>query len=80
MVGDVGVGGYYTRSIVRGNSDVLGVFPYADFEYRRVFARVDTLGIKTFSLGYGYLELAGRISQDAFDYQSDKVVEHPHGW
>jgi len=27
MVGDVGVGGYYTRSIVRGNSDVLGVFP-----------------------------------------------------
>ena len=40
---------------------------FPDFEYRRVFARVDTLGIKTFSLGYGYLELAGRISQDGFD-------------
>jgi MipA family protein len=67
MVGDIGVGGYYTRSIVRGNSDAFSVLPYADFEYGRAFARVDTLGIKTLKLGYGYLELVGRISQDGFD-------------
>lgn len=67
MVGDIGVGGYYTRSIVRGNSDALSILPYADFEYGRVFARVDTLGIKMLKLGYGHLELVGRISQDGFD-------------
>lgn len=64
--GDIGLGGYYTRSSVRGNSDALSVLPYADFEYGRLFARVDTLGIKTLKLGYGHLELAGRISQDGF--------------
>lgn len=64
--GDVGLGAYYTRSIVRGKSDVLSVLPYADFKYGRMFARVDTLGIKTLELGYGHLELVGRVSQDGF--------------
>jgi MipA family protein len=66
LVGDVGAGGYYTRSIIRGKRDELSVLPYMDFEYGRMFARVDTLGIKTLKLGQGYLELAGRISQDGF--------------
>ena len=64
--GDVGLGGYYTRSIIRGIRDDLSVLPYADFEYGRLFARVDTVGIKTQKLGYGHLELVGRISQDGF--------------
>jgi outer membrane protein len=64
--GDIGLGGYYTRSIVRGTGDTLSVLPYADFKYGRVFARVDTLGIKTLELGYGHLELVGRISRDGF--------------
>ena len=67
LVGDIGLGGYYTRSIIRGNRNELSVLPYLDFEYGRMFARVDTLGIKTLKLGYGYLELAGRISQDGFN-------------
>lgn len=65
--GDVGLGGYFTRSIVRDKGNELSVLPYLDFEYGRFFARVDTLGIKTQKLGYGYLELVGRISQDGFD-------------
>lgn len=64
--GDVGLGAYYTRSIVRGKSDALSILPYADFKYGRMFARVDTLGIKTLELGYGHLELVGRVSQDGF--------------
>ncbi|HLY95596.1 MAG TPA: MipA/OmpV family protein [Sideroxyarcus sp.] len=67
IVGDIGVGGYYTRSIIRSNGDAFTVLPYADFEYGRMFARVDTLGIKTLKVGYGYLELVGRISLDGFD-------------
>ena len=67
LTGDIGLGGYYTRSIVSGKGDALSVLPYADFEYGRMFARVDTLGIKTLKLAYGYLELVGRISQDGFN-------------
>jgi outer membrane protein len=67
MDGDIGLGGYYTRSIIRGNNDALSVLPYADFEYGRMFARVDTLGIKTLKMGYGNLELIGRISMDGYN-------------
>ena len=66
MSGDAGMGAYYTHSIIRGKGDNVSVLPYADFEYGRLFARVDTLGIKTLPLGYGYLELVGRISMDGF--------------
>lgn len=74
LTGDVGLGAYGTRSIVRSKGDLLNVLPYADFEYGRVFARVDTFGIKTLPLGYGYLEVAGRFSQDGFD--TDTSVLH----
>ncbi len=67
IVGDVGIGAYYTGRIVRGVNDFTTVLPYGDFEYGRMFARVDTLGIKTLKMGDGYLELVGRVSQDGFD-------------
>ncbi len=60
------MGGYYTRSIVNGVGDTVSILPYGDFDYGRLFARVDTLGIKTLPLGYGHLELVGRVSQDGF--------------
>lgn len=64
--GDIGLGGFYTRSIVKGDPDGMSVLPYADFKYGRMFARIDTFGVKTLELGYGYLELVGRFSQDGF--------------
>ena len=63
LSGDIGLADYYTSRLVTGNKNTL--MPYLDMEYDRLFARVDTLGIKTSKLGYGYLELVGRISQDA---------------
>lgn len=65
--GDIGMGGYYTRSVVRGNSDAFSVLPYADFTYGRAFARVDTFGVKTLPVGYGHLELIARFTQDGLD-------------
>ncbi|MFA5825225.1 MAG: MipA/OmpV family protein [Gallionellaceae bacterium] len=65
--GDIGLGGYYTRSIVKDNPDALSALPYMDFKYSRMFARIDTFGVKTLEFGYGYLELAGRFSQDGFN-------------
>ena len=64
--GDIGLGNFYTHSIIHGKADEYSVLPYLDFDYARMFARIDTLGIKTLALGYGNLELAGRISQDGF--------------
>ena len=73
LTGDIGLGAYYTRSIVSGAGDTLSVLPYGDFQYGRVFARVDTLGIKTLKMGNGYLELAGRFSQDGFSTDTPKL-------
>ena len=64
--GDIGVGAYYTRSIVRGKSEPVSVLPYGYFDYGRAFVRIDTFGIKTARVGYGYLELVGRVMLDGF--------------
>ncbi len=66
LVGDVGAAAYFTQSVIRSKSNETRALPYGYFDYGRFFARVDTLGIKTAKLGYGYLELSGRISQDGW--------------
>jgi len=67
IVGDIGLGGYYTGDIIRGDQNQTSILPYVDFNYGRMFARIDTFGIKTLPLGYGHVELVGRFSQDGFD-------------
>ena len=66
LVGDVGVGVYGTQSVIRSKDANTLVLPYVYADDGRFFARVDTLGIKTVKLGYGYLELAGRVSQEGW--------------
>ena len=73
MQGNLGVAGYYTRSIIAGKSDATTLLPYLDFNYGRTFARVDTLGIKTLPIGYGHLELIGRISLDGFSTDAPEL-------
>lgn len=65
--GDIGPGVFYTSSIVRSKADQISILPYAYFSYDRAFIRLDTLGVKTWKVGYGYLEIVGRYSQDGFD-------------
>jgi outer membrane protein len=64
LQGDLGMGGYYTGSIVRGSQDAPTYLPYTNLQYQRAFVRIDTPGIKTLEMGYGHLELIGRISFD----------------
>lgn len=66
LVGDVGGAVYLTQSVIRSKDSKASVLPYGFFDYGRFFARVDTLGFKTLKLGDGYLELAGRVSQDGW--------------
>ena len=73
LSGDAGIGEYYTHSRVTGDQNTLSALPYLDIEYGRLFARVDTFGIKTSQLGYGHLELVGRFSQDATTTRKNSI-------
>jgi len=72
--GDIGLGVYYTSRIVRSKANQTSVLPYAYFNYDRAFIRLDTLGVKTWKLGYGYLEIVGRYSQDGFDTDTNSLT------
>lgn len=67
LVGDIGVAAYHTRAIVRDQRDSTRLLPYAYADFGRLFARIDTLGVRLLPLGRGYLELVGRVSFDGFD-------------
>lgn len=67
ITGDLGVGMYRLDRNGLNRHARNDVLPYAYFDYGRFFARVDTFGIKTARLGYGYLELAGRVNFEGFD-------------
>jgi len=71
--GDIGLGAFYTGRIVSSKSNQISVLPYAYFNYDRAFIRLDTLGVKTLKLGYGYLEIVGRYSQDGFDADTSSL-------
>ena len=66
LVGDVGGAVYSSQGIVRSKGSDNSLLPYAFADYGRFFARVDTFGVKTLPVGYGYLELVGRVSQDGW--------------
>lgn len=66
LTGDVGGAVYSTQSIIRNKAGDNTVLPYGFFDYGRFFARVDTFGVKTLPVGYGYLELVGKVSTDGW--------------
>ncbi len=72
--GDVGAAIYATRSPIRGDSNTPLLLPYTYFDYGRFFARIDTFGIKTVPLGYGYLEVAGRIKFDGYKTSANAAL------
>ena len=65
--GDIGPGVFRMERNVLGKSDQTKILPYAYFDYKRFFARLDTFGFKTVKLGAGYLELAARVNFDGMD-------------
>ena len=71
--GDIGVGTYYVSRIVRGQANQVTELPYGNFDYHRMFMRVDTLGLKTSKLGYGYLEITTKFNQDGFNTNGTKL-------
>lgn len=64
LVGDVGAGLYRVQDVSVKRRTTNLVLPYLYADYGRYYVRSDTFGVKTVPFGYGYLELAGRISFD----------------
>lgn len=66
LQGDLGIFANVSSSPIRGTTSSTALLPYAYFDYGPVFTRIDTFGIKTVPLGYGHLELVGRIKYDGY--------------
>jgi outer membrane protein len=62
LVGNVGAAVYATERQTNRPHESPLVLPFVYADYERLFARVDTFGVKTLELGYGYLEFVGRVS------------------
>jgi len=70
LVGDVGLAIYATNRHLNNDSTHPLALPYAFVDYKRFFARIDEIGIKTYKMGYGYLELTGKITLDSYQAKS----------
>ena len=66
IIGDVGLAGYTSQLNIKSNSSSSTVLPYVFADFNRLSLRIDTLGLKTVKMGYGYLELSGRINLDSY--------------
>ena len=67
LVGEIGLGAFARTEVVRDTGTSTLVLPYVYADYGRLFARVDTFGVKTLPLGAGHLELVARIATDGWD-------------
>lgn len=66
VTGDMGIMLNREQGILAGSGMSYHVLPFAFFDYRRFYTRLDTAGVKTLSLGAGYLEISTRIKFDGY--------------
>ncbi len=66
LVGDIGLGANTAPTIAHSLSSSTRAIPYANFDYGRIFARIDTFGVKLVPAGCGSLELVTRVIGDGY--------------
>jgi len=66
-VGDLGVGVQRTQASAPGASARTRAIPYAYGDFGQLFVREDTFGAKLLPVGWGALELVGRVSTEGTD-------------
>ncbi len=70
LVGDIGLA-TYTSNLYLGTYGTQTFFaPYVFANYQMAFARINMFGIKTTKIGYGYLEITGKVILDNFVVKS----------
>jgi len=73
--GDLGGFVNAAQSPVRGGRKRVMLLPYAYFDYGSTYVRLDTFGVKTLPIGYGHLELAGRIKFDGYQTAGNAALQ-----
>ncbi len=66
FVGEVGGAAYLKSGVVKGDATSTLALPYVYGDYGRFFGRIDTFGVKTLAMGWGHLELVGRVNTEGF--------------
>lgn len=67
LSGDIGAGMLATQGMAPGRRERISAVPYVYADFGPLFAREDTFGVKLLPLGWGSLELVGRISTEGAD-------------
>lgn len=67
FVGDIGLGVERTQASAPGARGRTWALPYAYGDYGPLFVREDTFGAKLLPVGWGSLELVGRVSTEGTD-------------
>jgi outer membrane protein len=70
IVGDVGVAVYSTNLNIGSYGPQSSVLPYGFFDYQRFAMRIDQLAFKTLPVGFGFLEIVGKVDPDSYKVKS----------
>jgi outer membrane protein len=73
-IGDLGLGVQRTQASAPGASPRTWVLPYAYGDFGRLFVREDTVGARLLPVGWGALELVGRVSTEGSDVDGPGLV------
>ena len=70
IVGDIGAAVYSTNLNIGSLGAQSMVLPYGFFDYQRFAMRIDQLAFKTAPLGFGFLEIVGKVDPDSYQVKS----------
>jgi outer membrane protein len=70
IVGDIGVAVYSTNLNIGSYGTQSMVLPYGFFDYQRFAMRIDQLAFKTAPVGFGFLEIVGKVDPDSYKVKS----------
>ena len=75
LVGEVGLAVFHTGSLTKSKEGGTSLLPHAYATYGDFFARIDTLGMKVFPVGYGNFEISTRISVEGYKQKNSIPVK-----
>ena len=70
IIGDVGMAVYSTNLHIGSYGPQTTLLPYGFFDYQRFSMRIDQLALKTLPIGFGFLEVVGKVDPDTFKVKS----------
>jgi len=70
IMGDIGAAVYSTNLNIASYGAQSTALPYGFFDYKRFAMRIDQLAFKTLPVGYGFIEIVGKVDPDSYKVKS----------